>query len=69
MIGIKLNYPAAGIDSRLALAETAIQPSGTAPAGQVPMADGSGGITWTDPLPISFNEALKQYAALAYGAL
>jgi hypothetical protein len=26
MIGIKLNYPAAGIDERLALAETAIQP-------------------------------------------
>ena len=57
MIGIELAYPAAGIDERLALAETAIQPgadladftSGTATSGQVPTADGLGGIDWAEP--------------------
>ena len=55
MIGIELAYPAAGIDERLALAETAIQPgadladftSGAATSGQVPTADGAGGVAWT----------------------
>ncbi len=57
MIGIELNYTAAGIDERLALAETAIQPgadladfaSGAATSGQVPTADGAGGVAWDDP--------------------
>lgn len=57
MIGIELAYPAAGIDERLALAETAIQPgadladftSGAATSGQVPTADGLGGVDWGTP--------------------
>jgi hypothetical protein len=47
MIGIKLNYPAAGIDERLALAETALQfvteplaADATGTAGQLAYADG-----------------------------
>ena len=64
----------AAVDAALGLAETSLQPgadlanlaSGAATVGQVPAADGSGGVDWAD-LPDGPPPDLNIYRAIAFG--